>query len=303
MRTRDFEGYSGRPPRVEWPNGGKLALSLVINDEEGSEREMAADGVNEGLGEIPYVFPPDKTDLCVESTYEYGGRAGVWRLLNMFSEYDVHSTIFAAAVALEKKPDVTAAIVRGGHEVCSHGLRWEEVWELTREEEREHIGRAIELITRCTGERPVGWYCRYGPSVVTRELLVEEGGFLYDSDSYADDLPYYVEVSGQQHLVVPYSMLYNDIRFATGTGYGSPGDFVELCTRAFRELLREGRRGHAKMMSIGMHTRWAGQAGRASAVREIIEAALAESDVWVATRRQIAEFWKDNFGPDRARTP
>jgi peptidoglycan/xylan/chitin deacetylase (PgdA/CDA1 family) len=296
MQARNVEGYAGTPPTFEWPNGCKLALSIVLNDEEGSEREFAIDGRSEGLGEIPYDFPPDKPDLCVESTYEYGGRAGVWRLLSLFDEYRAPATMFACAIALERKPAVAAAIVKAGHEVCSHGWRWEEVWRLGREEERNHIRWAVELITKCTGERPVGWYCRYGPSAFTRELLVEEGGFLYDSDSYADDLPYFVEVGGQKHLVVPYSLLYNDIRFAVGSGYGAPSDFVELCVRGMRELLREGRRGHPKMLSIGLHERWAGQAGRASAVREVIEAALAEEDVWIATRRDIARFWFDHFG-------
>jgi peptidoglycan/xylan/chitin deacetylase (PgdA/CDA1 family) len=294
-RMRDVEGYAGKPPVFEWPGGAALALSLVINDEEGSERDFATDGVNEGLGEIPYAFPANVADLCVESTYEYGGRAGIWRLLGILDDYQVPATMFAAAVALQRKPAVTAAIKAAGHEVCSHGWRWEEVWALEREEEREHIVRAVDLIRDCVGERPVGWYCRYGPSEATRELLVEEGGFLYDSDSYADDLPYFVDVKGTRHLVVPYSMLYNDIRFALGAGYGSPGDFAELCTRAIRELLREGRGGHPKMMSIGLHARWVGQAGRASALREIIEMALAEGDVWITTRREIAQWWTAKF--------
>jgi len=176
--------------------------------------------------------------------------------------------------------------------VCAHGWRWEEQWILTRDEEGEHIRAAIESLTRTCGERPVGWYCRYGPSVATRELLVEEGGFLYDSDSYADDLPYFVRVGATEHLVIPYTFTYNDVRYVVPQGFSSPRDFVDFCRAGLDELRREGPLHGPKMLSVGLHARWSGQAGRTAGVRELIEYALACGDVWVARRRDIAEWWR-----------
>jgi peptidoglycan/xylan/chitin deacetylase (PgdA/CDA1 family) len=298
--ARDLVGYGATPPAGVWPGGAKIAVNLAVNAEEGSETSYASgDGRNEGLGEIPYGMPADYRDLCVESIYEYGSRAGVWRLLRLFEEYSVRTTFFAAAVALERNPGVAEGIGRGRHEVCSHGWRWEEPWLLSREQEREHIQAAIASFEKTVGSRPVGWYCRYGPSVHTRELLVEEGGFVYDSDSYADDLPYYVSVGQKRHLVVPYTMVYNDVKYAMPPGMASPTDFFDVCRRGFDELLREGRAGQPKMMSIGLHPRWAGQAGRTSALREFLEHARAESDVWFATREEIARFWL-SAQPDRS---
>jgi peptidoglycan/xylan/chitin deacetylase (PgdA/CDA1 family) len=289
---RDLVGYGSAPPVVQWPGGAKIAVNIAVNAEEGSEISFASgDGRNEGLGEIPYGMSAEYRDLCVESIYEYGARAGIWRLLRLFEEYRLRTTFFAAAVALERNREVAEWIGRGGHEVCSHGWRWEEPWLLSRDEEREHIQAAVASFEHTVGARPVGWYCRYGPSVHTRELLVEEGGFVYDSDSYADDLPYYVSVGGARQLVVPYTMVYNDVKFAMPPGMSSPTDFFDVCRRGLDELLREGRGGHPKMMSIGLHPRWVGQAGRTSALREFIEHALGESDVWFTTREEIARFW------------
>jgi peptidoglycan/xylan/chitin deacetylase (PgdA/CDA1 family) len=223
---RDLVGYGSAPPVVQWPGGAKIAVNIAVNAEEGSEVSFASgDGRNEGLGEIPYGMSAEYRDLCVESIYEYGARAGIWRLLRLFEEYRLRTTFFAAAVALERNREVAEWIGRGGHEVCSHGWRWEEPWLLSRDEEREHIQAAIASFEHTVGARPVGWYCRYGPSVHTRELLVEEGGFVYDSDSYADDLPYYVSVGGARHLVVPYTMVYNDVKLGGpgGTDLGAAG--------------------------------------------------------------------------------
>jgi peptidoglycan/xylan/chitin deacetylase (PgdA/CDA1 family) len=290
--VRDLVGYGPNPPRARWPNDAALAVSLVVNYEEGSEYSIpAGDGRNEGLGEIAYDMPPEYRDLCTESVYEYGSRVGIWRLLRLFSEYRIQSTFFACAVALERNREVASAMIEGGHEPCSHGWRWEEHWLLSRDEEREHVNAAVELFEEVCGHRPVGWYCRYGPSVNTRELVVDEGGFIYDSDAYNDDLPYFVQVNGKRHLVVPYSMTYNDVRFSLAPGYGSPSDFVELCSRAIDQLCREADAGHPKMMSIGLHPRLIGQPGRISALREIIEGALERGNVWFATRREIAEWW------------
>jgi peptidoglycan/xylan/chitin deacetylase (PgdA/CDA1 family) len=290
---RDVVGYGERKPRVRWPNDARVAVSLCINNEEGTEYSFATDGRNEGLAEIPYTMDPQYRDLCAESVYEYGGRAGVWRLLDLFDEYKVRTTFYAAATSFELNPEVARRVMTSGHEPCSHGWRWEEHWLLSREEEREHMRWAIESFERTCGQRCVGWYCRYGASVNTRELLVEEGGFLYDSDAYNDDLPYFTEVNGTRHLVVPYTLVYNDGRFVLPQGFGGPSDFVDMCKRGFDELGREADRGFPKMMSIGLHPRWIGQAGRTSGLREFIEHALANGG-WFARRDEIARWWLDH---------
>jgi peptidoglycan/xylan/chitin deacetylase (PgdA/CDA1 family) len=219
----------------------------------------------------------------------------VWRLIRLFEEYELDVTWFAAAVALERNPEA-AHWVREykGVDICSHGWRWTESWLMSREEEAEKIKMAFDSFVATTGKQPYGWYYRYGPSVNTRELVVEHGGFTYDSDAYNDDLPYYTEVKGKRHLIVPYTFTYNDGRFVLPQGFSSPGDFVDLCKRAIDELLREGRKGNPKMMSIGLHPRWMGQAGRTSALREVIEYALAQGDVAFMQRKDIAQWWSDH---------
>lgn len=292
---RHYQGYGRRPPKVQWPDNAKLVVNLVVNHEEGSEYSFPnGDYRNEGLAEIPYVMGSEARDLSAESVYEYGSRAGVWRLLRLFDEYKVKVTFFTAAVALERNPEVGTWIRESGHEPCSHGWRWIEHWRLTREEEQDHIAAAVASIEKICGERPLGWYCRYGPSVNTRELLVAERGFVYDADAYNDDLPYFVEVSGQRHLVVPYSLTYNDGRFVLPQGYGNPGDFFDLCRRGVNELRREGAAGYPKMMSVGLHPRWIGQAGRTSALREFIEYVLSLGDVRFMRRIDIARWWLDH---------
>lgn len=292
--TRDYVGYGRDKPAVEWPDGANLALNFVINYEEGSEYAIpAGDGENEALPQLDYEMDPEYRDLAAESVHEYGSRAGIWRLLDLFDEYDVQTTFFACAVALQRNPEVGARIREAGHEPCSHGWRWSEHWRFDREEERKRIQWAIDGIEETCGQRPRGWYCRYGPSVNTRELLVEEGGFTYDSDAYNDDLPYVTEVDGTDHLVIPYSLTYNDFRIAA-QGVGGPSSFVDCCKRGLDEYLKEGRDGRPKMMSIGLHPRLMGQAGRTSALREVIEYANAQGDVWFARRIDIAEWWLDH---------
>jgi peptidoglycan/xylan/chitin deacetylase (PgdA/CDA1 family) len=292
---RNYPGYGRRPPKVVWPDGANLVINLVVNNEEGSEYSWAAgDARNEGLAEIPYVMGPEARDLSAESVYEYGSRAGIWRLLRLFDEYNVKTTFFTAAVALTRNPEVGQWVREAGHEPCAHGWRWIEQWTLSRDVERQHIAAAIEDIRAATGERPLGWYCRYGPSVNTRELLVEEGGFVYDADAYNDDLPYFVEVKGKQHLVVPYTLTYNDGRFVLPQGYAGPADFFDSLKRAMDELLREGRSGYPRMMSVGLHPRWTGQAGRTSGLREFIEYVQATPDVKFMRRIDIARWWLDH---------
>lgn len=294
--ARDFVGYGPTPPQVQWPGGATLALNFVLNYEEGSEYSHAfGDGRNEDGAELPAGWGMAATDrdLCSESVFEYGSRAGVWRLFRLFDEYDVKATVFACAVAIEQNPAVGEWIQRAGHDVLSHGWRWTKTWELTRDEERERIAAAVESLTRTCGAPPAGWYCRYAASVNTRELVAEFGGpLLYDSDAYNDDLPYFTQVDGKRHLVVPYNSLpYNDARVTSGM---TPTDYVDMCKSAIDEYRREGLAGFPKMMSIGLHARWAGQAGRAAAVRELIEYAQGLGDVWIARRADIAQWWLEN---------
>jgi len=284
---RDLVGYGGRPPRVRWPGDATVAVNLVVNYEEGSEQSMGSgDPAGEARGESGRPMPPGIRNLAEDSMYEYGSRAGIWRILGIFDEYRVPATIFGAAVALEANPAVARAIAEAGHDVCGHGWRWNEPWLLSRDEERAQIEKAVASIERTTGQRPLGWYWRFGSTVHTRELLVDVGGFLYDSDTYNDDLPYWTTVSGRRHLVLPYSTTYNDSQ-----GDRSPSTFLQYCVRGLDELRREGQRGEPKMMSIGMHPRRTGHAARASALREFLEHALSLGDVWFARRADIARHW------------
>lgn len=291
---RDFVGYGRRKPKVTWPHDAKAAVQLIVNYEEGAEYSWpSGDGRSDGMGEN-YVskMGAEYRDLKTESTYEYGSRAGIWRLLSLFAEYDIKVTFFACAVAVERNPEVGQWIAEAGHEVCGHGWRFTEHWRLDREEERKRLAWTVESLERTCGTRPRGWFSRSSPSVNTRELLVEEGGFLYDADSVNDDLPYHVEVLGRRHLIVPYTEVYNDGRFIRGQGYGSPDDFFESCRQAVDELRHEGHAGFPKMMSIGLHPRWIGQAGRTHGLRNFIEYSLEKGDVWFARGLDIAQWWE-----------
>ncbi len=292
-RRRDLIGYGRRPPKVVWPDGAKVAVNLVINYEEGSEHyEHYGDLKTDGLGELNWALEKKYRDFAMEAVYEYGSRAGIWRLLRLFEEYGIKITFFACGMALEKNPEVGAAIGELGHEPCSHGYRWSEAWTFDRDEEKQQIQMAIEAIREATGSRPVGWYWRYSSSPWTRQLLVEEGGFLYDSETYNDDLPYFVEVDAKRHLVVPYSQTYNDVRYVLSEGtFGAPADFLDYLKRCLDELHLEGSRGYPKMMSVGLHSRWSGQAGRSNALREFIEYSLEKGGVWFARRDEIARWW------------
>lgn len=289
---RDLVGYGRNPPVIAWPNGARLAVSIVVNYEEGSERNFAiGDADQEPLTEFgSYPMPQDIRNLAMESMYEYGSRVGVWRVLDLLKAMGVHATFFACAVAFENNPDVAKAIVAGGHEVCSHGYRWEEVFRLSEAEEREHIRLAVESFKQTCGFRPAGWYCRYGPSERTRRLVVEEGGFLYDSDSYNDDTPFYVAVGSKHHLVLPYAPDINDIKFWLSPGFMTKGQFADYMKDSLDTLYAESART-ARMMSIGLHPRIIGRPGRIAALRDFIEYARRLPDVWFATREQIARHW------------
>jgi peptidoglycan/xylan/chitin deacetylase (PgdA/CDA1 family) len=291
---RGFVGYGAKPPAVQWPDGRSVALSIVVNYEEGAESSFEEHGISEPSGEIGSAVGPEFRDLASETSWEYGSRAGIWRLLRLFREFSAPVTFFACARALERNPAVAAGLVEDGHEPASHGWGFDRHWLFSRDEERERIRRAVASITASCGRRPVGSYFPFGPSVSTRELLVEEGGFLYDSDAYNDDLPYIVEVQGREHLVVPYSAVYNDSRFLNAPGFSSPHDFFQLCKDGLDQLRREAREGYPKMMSIGIHPKTIGQAGRVVALRQVLEYVTELGDVWVARREDIAHWWLEH---------
>jgi peptidoglycan/xylan/chitin deacetylase (PgdA/CDA1 family) len=294
--ARDLIGYGRRPPKLEWPGGARLALQIVINYEEGSERSYPmGDAANEEfLHEFPGVLTGQR-DLDVESVYEYGSRAGIWRLLRVLDSAGVNATFFATAVALERNPEVATRIAERGDEVAAHGYRWLNHFELDRDQEREWIRRTVESIESSIGRRPAGWYCRQ-MSVHTRELLVEHGGFTYDSDAYNDDLPYWTYVHDQPHLVVPYTLLINDAHFVLAPSFSSPQDFFEYGRATIDRLCNDGD-DTARMMSIGLHARIAGQPARADAVARLIDYAASRSDVWIARRLDIAETFASQIAP------
>jgi peptidoglycan/xylan/chitin deacetylase (PgdA/CDA1 family) len=284
--ARELLGYGEKPPFVRWKNGAKVAVQIVVNYEEGSEKTFAmGDQVNDCLYELPFAVEGQR-DLAVESMYEYGSRAGIWRLFRIFDSANVPVTAFGAAVALERNPAVAAKFARRGDEVAGHGYRWSNHFEMTREEEREAIRLAIVSIEKSTGSRPLGWYCRE-MSVNTRELVAEEGGFVYDSDCYSDDLPYWTRVAGRSHLVVPYSLVVNDARYIVGTGYGSPVHFFETATATLDRLRNDGDEA-GRMMSIGLHPRVTGNPARADGLARFIDYAQGLPDVVFMRRIDIA---------------
>jgi allantoinase len=296
---RDFIGYAGKPPAAKWPNGARVAVQLVVNYEEGSEYNLVdGDGRTElGLAEAPGGrVPAGRRDLAFETMYEYGSRVGIWRLFQIFAEREIPITVFGCALALERNPKVAEAITAAGYDVCCHGWRWEEHFGLSEEDERERIARAVESITRTTGARPLGWYCRFGPSENTRRLLVEEGGFLYDSDAYNDEVPYYVSVAGKSHLVVPYTMDANDGKFAAAAGFGTPFDFENYLKAAFDRLYLEGEE-RPGIMSIGLHPRITGRPARAHALAAFLDHVIRHDQVWVCRRIDIARHWLGTHPP------
>jgi putative urate catabolism protein len=292
IHVRDLIGYGPEPPDPEWPHGARLALNFVMNYEEGSEYSVPdGDGRSEAtLTEVGAYNPNIKgRDLAAESMFEYGTRAGFWRLIRLFRTRDLPMTVFGCALALERHPSAAAAIAEAGYDLCCHGWRWINHYDLAEEEEREHIRRAVASIAKTLGERPYGWYCRYGPSLNTRRLLVEEGGFLYDSDAYNDDLPYWADIDGKAHLVVPYSLSNNDAKFGLGA-FATSADLFGYLKDCFDVLYREGET-HPKMMSVGLHLRLIGHPARIAGLERFIDYVARHRDVWVCRRLDIARHW------------
>ena len=296
--TRDFIGYGAEPPHAGWPGDARIAVNFVINFEEGSELSYpAGDGVSEGgLTEmIGSDLAVKGRDLGAESMFEYGARVGFWRLHRIFTRFQVPVTIFGCARAFEANPPAAAAIAASDWDICSHGYRWTNHPGLPEDEERRQIAAAVDLIRKTTGKTPVGWYCRYAPSENTRRLIVEHGGFLYDSDTYNDELPYWVRVGDKPHLVVPYSLTTNDSKFGRGV-FGSGEDFFAFLRDSFDILYEEGAE-RPRMMSIGLHMRLTGHPGRAKALIRFIEYLRSHDRVWICRREDIARHWIARFPP------
>lgn len=290
---RDLVGYGQRPPPAQWPAGARIAVQFVVNYEEGGENcVLHGDPASEAfLSEIVGAAPwPGQRHPSMESIYEYGSRVGVWRLLDLFARYEIPLTIFGVAMALERNPAVAEAAMAAGHEICSHGYRWIDYRDVPEDVEREHLERAIEIIRRLTGERPLGWYTGR-TSERTRALVVKEGGFLYDADDYNDDLPFWTQVNGKSHLVVPYTLDNNDMRFATPQGFNSGDQFYSYLRDAFDVLYAEGEHT-PRMMSVGLHCRLVGRPGRLAALARFIEYTRRFDDVWYGRRIDIARHWR-----------
>ena len=288
---RDFIGYANRPPNPQWPDGARVAVNFVMNYEEGSEPSMqdgegsTENGLTEshGLNQLK-----SGRDLAAEGMFEYGSRVGFWRLMRLFQERNLPMTLFACALALERNPEAAAAVRESGFDICCHGWRWVKHFELTEAEEREHIARAVASLEKTVGQKPAGWYCRYGPSVNTRRLVVEHGGFLYDSDYYGDELPFWVTVDGKPQLVVPYSLVNNDGKYAGWVG--TSDDWFSFVRDAFDMLYAEGVET-PKMMSVGLHMRLIGHPARAAGLQRLLDYMMARRGVWITRRLDIARHW------------
>ncbi len=302
---RDLIGYGHTPPHPQWPNGARVALQFVLNYEEGSENcVLHGDAASETfLSEIIGAQAFNMRHMSMETLYEYGSRAGLWRLLRMFEERGLPLTVFGVAMALKRNPEAVAAFRQLGHEIACHGLRWISYQQVDEATERAHIAEAVQIIRELTGSAPLGWYTgRDSPN--TRRLVVEHGGFAYDADSYADDLPYWdpvriTDADGksitQAQLVVPYTLDTNDMRFAAMQGFNSGTQFFDYLKDAFDVLYREGDPAGLnapKMLSIGLHCRIVGRPARAAALARFLDYVQAHDKVWITRRIDIAEHWR-----------
>ncbi|MCA8880430.1 MAG: allantoinase PuuE [Rhodobacteraceae bacterium] len=294
---RDMGGYGPTPPSADWPGGARIAVQIVLNYEEGGENcilhgDAASEAfLSEIVGAQPWI---GQRHWNMESIYEYGARAGFWRLHRLMKDLPV--TVYGVASALARSPEQVAAMKGAGWEIASHGLKWVEYRDIPEDEERAHMAEAIRLHTEVVGERPRGWYTGRS-SINTVRLAAEEGGFAYVADTYDDDLPYWLRISGRDQLIVPYTLDANDMRFATPQGFNSGDQFFAYLRDAFDCLYAEGTAGEPKMMSVGLHCRLIGRPGRVMALRRFLDHARSHDGVWFATRLQIAEHWAATHPP------
>tara|TARA_B110000285_G_scaffold71861_1_gene82876 strand:- start:3377 stop:4249 length:873 start_codon:yes stop_codon:yes gene_type:complete len=281
-------GYGATPPAANWPGGARLALSFVINYEEGGENNILhGDPASETfLSEIVGAKPYEARHMSMESMYEYGSRAGFWRLHRLFQRHQLPVTVYGIAMAMERNPDVVSAMLEANWEIASHGYRWIDYQFVSEETEREHMTKAIDIHERLTGSKPLGWYTgRDSPN--TRKLVLEHDHFLYDSDSYADDLPYWHQHQGGNHLVIPYTLDNNDMKFVAPQGFNAGDQFYTYLKDSFDILYAEGGR----MMNVGLHCRVVGKPGRVASLGRFLEYVATKPDVWITRRMDIANHW------------
>ena len=293
--SRNMVGYGSMGPKVEWPNNARIALQIVLNYEEGAENCIInGDKHSEVfLSEIIGAQPVKGRHINMESLYEYGSRSGFWRLHKLFQEKKIPITIFGVGMALEKNPEICKAIKDANYEVASHGWRWIDYQSVKKSEEKKHMKLAIKKIKEIFGERPLGWYTgRCSPN--TRDLVFEEGGFLYDSDSYSDDLPYWEIRKKKKQLIIPYTLDNNDMRFVANQGFNTGDHFFTYLKDSFDALYEEGKT-NPKMMSVGLHCRLVGRPGRIQSLKRFLEYVLSHEDVWICKRIDIAKHWIKNY--------
>ena len=293
--NRDLIGYGSNLPKVEWPNKARIAVQIVLNYEEGAENCVLNGDKNSEvfLSEIIGAQPIKGRHMNMESLYEYGSRVGFWRLHNLFQEKKIPITIFGVGMALEKNPEICKAIIEADYEVASHGWRWIDYQNIKKSEEKKHMQLAIKAHTKIFGKRPDGWYTgRCSPN--TRDLVMEDGGFLYDSDSYSDDLPYWESRNKKKQLIIPYTLDNNDMRFATNQGFNTGDHFYSYLKDSFDALYEEGRT-NPKMMSVGLHCRIIGKPGRIQSLKKFLDYILKHEDIWICKRVDIAKHWIKNY--------
>jgi len=302
---RDMVGYGGNPPQAQWPDNARIALQFVLNYEEGGENNVlhGDPGSEQFLSEIIGAPSYPARHMSMESIYEYGSRAGIWRLLREFDARGLPLTVFAVAMALERNPELATELVGRGHEIACHGLRWIHYQDVPETVEREHMQQALDSIKELCGITPQGWYTgRDSPN--TRRLVVEQGSLLYDSDYYGDDLPLWTRVdtgagASKLHLVIPYTLDTNDMRFATAQGFNSGEQFYQYLRDSFDVLYAEGKEA-PKMMSIGLHCRLVGRPGRFRALQRFLDYVQSQDRVWICRRIDIARHWIDRHPPQTA---
>ena len=293
--TRDMIGYGSKGLKIVWPNNARIAVQIVLNYEEGAENCVLNGDKNSEifLSEIIGAKPIKGRHINMESLYEYGSRAGFWRLHKLFQEKKIPITVFGVGMALEKNPEICKAIKDADYEVASHGWRWIDYQNIKKSEEKKHMNLAIQTHKRIFGERPNGWYTgRCSPN--TRDLIMEDGGFLYDSDSYSDDLPYWETKSKKKQLIIPYTLDNNDMRFATNQGFNTGDHFFTYLKDSFDALYEEGKTS-PKMMSIGLHCRIIGKPGRIQSLKKFLDYVLKHEDVWLCKRIDLAKHWIKNY--------
>ncbi len=288
--SRDFIGYGKEKPKIFWPQGNKIAVSFVVNIEEGAELSVSSgDSKNEHVFENNKTKILDIPDLCMESHFEYGLRSGIWRIFDALDKYNIKATFSCCSLALEKSPWLIEEILNRKHEISAHGVKWISHAYFSREEEKKIINECYSSILKLSGRPPLGWHTKSSTSPFTRDLLIEHGGFMYDSNAYNDDIPYVIRQNDRKFVIIPYSFDTNDMRFDGNNGFVQGDDFNTYCKESFNQLLSETDDGSLRMMSIGLHPRIIGRPGRIKGLEDFINHIKSYQNVWIPTRIDIAK--------------